>query len=77
MHGRGRRLPGRQMALRISATGRRDGQRVIIIDVAQSASHTGVAIGQQESGRAVIKHARGPSGDRMARGAGRSRNRKS
>ena len=69
MHGRGRRLPGRQMALRISAIVRRDGQRVIIIDVAQSASHAGVAIGQQESRRRVVEDRRRPTGCGVARRA--------
>ena len=41
-------LPGRQMALRISAIGRRDRQRVIVVDVAGGAGHVGMAIGQQE-----------------------------
>jgi len=70
-------LPGRQMAAGISAVRRRDGQRVIIVDVAQSAGHVRVAIGQQESGRAVIENSGRPSRNRVARGAGRSRNRES
>ena len=65
------------MALRISAIGRRDRQSIVVVDVAQSAGHAGVPIGQREAGRAVIKHARRPGRNRVAGGAGRSRGRKS
>ena len=40
-----RLLPGRQMATRVSAIGRRDRQRIIVVDVAQIAGHIGVPIG--------------------------------
>ena len=75
MHGIVGALPARQMALRISAVGRLDGQRIVIVDVAQRASYAGVAIGQQESGRTVIENTRSPSRNWMARGAGRRRRR--
>jgi hypothetical protein len=45
MHRIGRGLPGRQMATRVAAVRRRDRQVVIIVDVAGSAGHVGVAIG--------------------------------
>jgi len=66
-----------QVAAGISAIGRRDRQCVIVIDVAQTAGHGCMAIGQREPSRAVIKYARGPSGDRVAGRAGRSRSRES
>ena len=68
---------GVQMAAGISAVGRRDAQRIIVVEVASGAGHAGMRVGQGESGRAVIKHARGPSGNGMAGSASRSRNRKS
>ena len=43
-----RLLPGGQMALRVSAIGRRDRQSVVVVDVARSAGHVGVPVGQQE-----------------------------
>lgn len=42
-------LPGRQVALRISASRRRNRQVVIVADVAGGAGHVGVPVGQQES----------------------------
>lgn len=44
-----RLLPLRQVALRISAVRRRDLKIVIVVDVAGSARHIRVAVGQQES----------------------------
>src|ERR1039458_10854376 len=61
------------MAAGISAIGRENRQSIVIIDMAQSAGHAGVGIGQQEAGGAVIEDSRRPSGNRMASGAGRSR----
>ena len=72
-----RLLPGRQMALGVPAIGRGDRQRIVVIDVAQIASHVGVAIGQLEAGRAVVKNSRRPCGNRVARRASRSRRRES
>ena len=48
-------LPGRQVALRVPAIRGLDGQVVIVVDVAGSAGHIGVAVGQQETRRAVIE----------------------
>ncbi len=70
-------LPGRQVAARIAAVGRCGRQRIIVIDVAQIAGHVGVTIGEQEAGGAVVENSRGPSSDRMARRASRSRHWKS
>ncbi len=64
-----RLLPGRQMAARIPAIGRRDRQIVVVIDVAGSAGHGGMAIGQQKPGRAVVECRRRPTDRRMARRA--------
>ena len=38
-------LPGVQMALRVSAIGRRNRQIVVVVDMALGASHIGVSIG--------------------------------
>jgi len=62
-------LPRGQMALRVSAIGRRDRQSVIVVDVAGSAGHVGMAIGQQESGGAVIEDRRCPAHGVVARRA--------
>jgi hypothetical protein len=43
------------MASRFAAMRRRDRQVVIVVDVAEGAGHIGMAIGEQEPGRAVIK----------------------
>ena len=77
MHGVIRLLPRGQVALRVSAIGRRNRKRVVIVDVAQSASDGRVRVRKRESGGAVIKHSGGPGRNRMAGGAGRSRDRKS
>jgi hypothetical protein len=62
-------LLGRQVAAGISAIGRRDGQVIVIIYVTESAGDIRVAIGQCESGRAVVKLRVQPAVERMARGA--------
>ena len=49
------------MALRISAIGRRDRQGIVVVDVARSAGHIGVPVGQQETGRAVVECRCGPT----------------
>jgi hypothetical protein len=72
MHGIIRILPIGQMALRVSAIGRRDRQIVVVIDVAQIAGHVGVPVGQREPGRSVIEDSCRPCGDRVA---GRARRR--
>jgi hypothetical protein len=43
--------------------------------VAQIAGHVGVPVGQREAGRAVVKNSRSPGSNRVARRAGRSRDR--
>ena len=48
-------LPGGQVATGVAAIVRPNLQVVIIVDVAGSTGHVGVAVGQQESSRAVIK----------------------
>jgi hypothetical protein len=54
-------LPGGQMALRVAAIGRGNRQTVVVVDVAERASHIRMAIGQQETGRAVVKCRRRPT----------------
>lgn len=66
MNGIIRLLPGGQMALRISAIGRCNRQIVIIVDMAERASHIRMTIGKQETGRAVIKLGVRPIVKRMA-----------
>jgi len=60
-------LPGRQVALGVPAIGRRNGQIVIVIDVARSARHVRVAIGQQETRYAVVESSVQPGIEGMAR----------
>jgi len=55
VHGSSRLLPGGQMALRVAAIGRGNRQTVVVVDVAEGASHIRVSIGQQESGGAVVE----------------------
>ena len=43
-------LPGSQVATSIAAIGGSDLEVVIVIDVAGSAKHVGVAVGEEESG---------------------------
>jgi len=64
-----RLLPGRQMASRVPALRRRDRQSVIVVDMARSAGHVGVPVGQQEARRAVIEDRRGPRNCVVACGA--------
>lgn len=66
MHGIICLLPRRQMALRIAAIARRDRQIVVIVDMANRASHIRMAIGQEESSRAVIELGVQPIVKRMA-----------
>ncbi len=77
MHRIRRRLPGRQMASRISAIVRRDRQIVIVVDVAQRAGHIRVPVRQQKSRRAVVELGVRPIVKRMARRAVRRRKRRS
>jgi len=64
-----RLLPGRQMAARIPAVRRPHRQVVIVVEVAGSASHIGVAVGQKKSRGAVIEDRRGPRNCVVACGA--------
>ena len=48
------------MAARVSAVGRRNLQRVVVVDVARSAGHIRVTIRQQESCGSVIEIRRVP-----------------
>jgi len=78
VHGSVRLLPGRQVALRISAVRRRNLQCVIVVDVAGGTRNVGVSIREQESRGAVIEFSVRPFGDGMAtrarrRGAWESR----
>ncbi len=66
VHGIIRLLPCGQMALRIAAIGGGNRQTVVVVDVAEIAGHVGVPVGQGEAGRAVIEHACGPGGNRVA-----------
>jgi len=59
-------LPGRQMALRVSAVRRRDLQIVVVVDVAGCASHVGMAVGQRKSRGIVIEFRAQPTVKRMA-----------
>lgn len=61
-----RLLPGGQMALRVAAIGWRNGQIVVVVDVAQIAGHVGMPAGQQKTGRAVVKRCCRPTDRRMA-----------
>jgi hypothetical protein len=55
VNGIGGLLPSGEVAPGISTIGRSDGQGVVVVDVAGGAGDVGVAIGQQETGGAVIK----------------------
>jgi len=65
------------MAAGISAIGRGDAQRIVTVDVAQSAGNRCVTIRQREAGAGVIKNSRGPRRNRMAGSTLRSAGRKS
>ena len=69
VHGVIRLLPGGQVAAGVTAIGRRDRQVVVVVDVARNAGHVGMAIGEQKTGRAVVKSCRRPTDRGMARGA--------
>ena len=71
MHGIIGLLPGRQVAAGIAAIRRRDLKIVIIIDMAGGAGHVGVAVGQQETGSAVVEFGVQPGVERVAGFAGR------
>ena len=68
-----RLLPGGQVALGVSAIGRRDIQGVVVIDVAQIAGHIRMPIRQQKSCRAVVKRCRRPTNGTVAQRAIRRR----
>ena len=68
-----RLLPCRQVALRISAIGRGDLQRIVIVDVAEIAGHVRMPIRQREAKRGMVKLSRRPGRDRVAGSASRSR----
>ncbi len=53
-------LPSRQMASRIPAIGRRDHQVIVVVNMARSAGHVGMPIGQHKPGRAVVKRSGEP-----------------
>jgi len=65
-------LPVGEMTTGSAASSRRDIQRIVVVDVAQIASHCGMTIGQWKSSRVVVENSGRPCRDRMARGAGRS-----
>ena len=54
-------LPGGEMAPGIAAVCGRDLQVVIVVDVARRARNVGVAVGEQETGGAVIERGGRPS----------------
>ena len=59
-------LPGRQMASGIAAVGRSDHQIIVIVNMTKGAGYIRVAIGQQETGRAVVELGVQPTVERMA-----------
>jgi hypothetical protein len=65
-------LPGGQMAFRVAAIGRDDRQIIVIVNMTLSAGHIGVAVGKQESCRAVVELGVQPIVKRMAGRAIRS-----
>ena len=71
MHGSGGLLPGSQVATGVATIGGSDLEGVIIVDVAGSAKHVGVAVGEREANGSVVEFAIGPGGDGMASGASR------
>lgn len=60
-------LPLRQVALRIATSCRGDRQTVVVVDMAGGASNVGVALGEQESGGAMVECRRRPA-DRVVAG---------
>ncbi len=69
--GSGGLLPLGKVAAGIAAVRRSRLQIVIVVDVAGSTGHVGVAVRQQEARSAVIEFAVGPSGNGVAAGASR------
>ena len=59
-------LPGCQVASRVPAIVQRGRQIVIAVDMAEGASHVGMALGQRETGRAVVEFGVQPGVKRMA-----------
>jgi hypothetical protein len=53
-------LPSRQMASGVAAVRLHSRQGVVVVDMARSAGHVGVPVGQQEARGAVIEGRRGP-----------------
>ena len=70
MYGIGSLLPSCQVASRVSAIVQRGRQIVIVVDMAEGASHVGMALGQRESSRAVVELGIQPGIKRMAALAG-------
>ena len=64
-------LPRRQMASRVSAIGRRNHQVIVVINMAGSARHVGMPIGQHKPGRAVVKRSGEPGVHSVASLTGR------
>jgi len=69
MHGIICLLPGREVTTRIPAIGRRNGQIVVVVDMAGRAGHVGVAVRQQEAGRTVVESGGIPACGVVATGA--------
>ena len=59
-------LPGGKVAAGVAAIRGRDGQIVVVVDVAGSAGNVGVAIGQREARGAVVKFCAQPGVEQMA-----------
>jgi hypothetical protein len=59
-------LPGGEMAARCAASRGRNLQVVVVVDMAGSAGHVGVAVGQKEPGGAVVKDRVVPTGGVVA-----------
>ena len=71
-------LPSRQMASGVAAVRRRNRQSVVVVDMARSAGHVGVPVGQQEARGAVIEDRRGPGNGVVAsRAVGHAKSRAS
>lgn len=66
MYGIGGLLPGCQVASRVPAIVQCGRQIVIVADMAEGASHVGMALGQRETGRAVVEFGVQPGVKRMA-----------
>lgn len=75
MHRIVRLLPSRQVAAGVAAIGRRSRQCVVVVDVAGSASHIGVSIGERKTRRVVIERGRSPAHRCVTCGAVRKRKR--